>query len=448
MKELQKLKKLLGKVQLVLGMMVLVLTLALCVDGFAMVSNAETQAKVTASSAKVRKEASTSSESVGSATRDTVVTVVGETQGADGYVWYQVVVDANTSGYIRSDLLALTVVETEVEKLNPASGTVKGSSSVRVRAGATTNSAIVENVASGTALTITGRATAADGNVWYQVSFISNGTEVNGFIRSDYVDVAGELTPYTETPVTPPTEAPGTATPEPPATDTPVVEEPEPVKKYETVLRDNVWYVMDTDTNEGWDIVKLKETAETNAAAYAESEKKVKSQKVTIIFLIFLLIGAVAGIAFLIYKIKDMMDSAYFNEVEAETLRRKNAQATQSQKKVMHTVGEEKKSGASQGRPAGAPQGQRPQGARPAGAPQGARPAGASQGARPAGAPQGQRPAGAPQGQRPQGTPQAAQNQTSKNAGQGQSWQSKNFMADDDDEFEFEFLSYENDDEK
>ena len=467
------LKKLTRKVQLVLGTFVLVLTLVLCVEGFSMVSNAETQAKVTASSAKVRKEASTSSDTVGSAAKDTVVTVVGETQGADGYVWYQVVVDGNISGYIRSDLVALAETEISVEKLNPVGGTVKGSTSVRVRQNASTNSAIVENVASGTALTVTGRANGSDGKIWYQVSFIANGAEVNGFIRSDYVDVSGELTPYTETPVTPPTEEPGTTdTPDPGTTETPDVVEPQPVKKYETVLRDDIWYVMDTDTNEGWDIVKLQETAKNNADAYTESAKKVKSQKVVIIILVFLLIAAAGGIAFLIYKIKDMMDSAYFNEVEAETLRRRNAQAAQGQKKVMHTVGEEKKPGTPgprpQGqRPAGAPGGARPAGApggaRPAGAPAGTRPAGAPGGARPAGAPQGQRPAGAPGGARPTSAPAGARpagapggarpasasgEQAAKNPAQGQNWQSKNFMADDDDEFEFEFLSYDNDDEK
>ena len=369
------LKNFTRKLQVVMGMFALVLTLALCVEGFSMVGQADTPAKVTASNAKVRKEASTSSESVGSAAKDTVVTVVGETRGADGYVWYQVVVDANTKGYIRSDLLTLTETKSDVEKLNPVSGVVEGNSSVRVRSAASTSSQIVKNVASGTTLTVTGRTKGSDGNVWYQVSFIADGSEVNGFIRSDYVKVSGSLTPYTEAPVATATPAP-TATPGPSATTPPEPTTPVVTKKFETVERDGIWYVMDTSTNEGWDINKLKETAENNANAYAASQKAVKSQKVVIILLIFLLIGAIAGIAFLIYKMKDMLDSAYFNEVEAETLRRRNAQANQENKKVMMTVGEDKK-------PVGAPQG-----ARPVGAPQGARPVGAPQGARPVGAPQ------------------------------------------------------------
>ena len=57
---------------------------------------------------------------------------------------------------------------------------------------------------------------------------------------------------------------------------------------------------------------------------------------------------------------------------------------------------------------------------------------GAPQGARPAGGAQSQRSAGAPQGQKQTGS---------------QGWKSRNFMSEDDDEFEFEFLNYEGDEE-
>lgn len=63
---------------------------------------------------------------------------------------------------------------------------------------------------------------------------------------------------------------------------------------------------------------------------------------------------------------------------------------------------------------------------------------------RPGSAPAGARPAGAPQGARPQGAPQGSQEQAAKS----KDFQSRNFMADEDDEFEFEFLSYDSDDEK
>ena len=96
----------------------------------------------------------------------------------------------------------------------------------------------------------------------------------------------------------------------------------------------------------------------------------------------------------------------------------------------MHEVGAER-------RPAGKPAGQggRPvQGQRPAG--QQARPV--TQGARPA-APQTGRPA--PQVDRPV---KPAQNNGNP---QDPGWKSKNFMSDDD-EFEFEFLNWDGDEEQ
>ena len=86
-------------------------------------------------------------------------------------------------------------------------------------------------------------------------------------------------------------------------------------------------------------------------------------------------------------------------------------------------------------RPVGGVQGQR------ASAPQGQRPAGASQGQRPAS--QG--------GRRPEGTPgQASQGGKQRQAvqGGGQKAQPKNFMAEDDDDFDFEFLNYDGEEEQ
>ncbi len=474
MKEVQMLKKTFGKWKALAGLFAVVFAFVLFCDAFSMVSLADSQAKITASSAKVRKEATTNSESLGSVMKDTTITVTGEEQGADGYVWYKVVVNDNLSGYIRSDLVAITEEAAEVTKVNPISGTVKGSATVRVRSNASTSSEIVRTVSSGTTLTVTGKATASDGKVWYQVSCTVDNTLVEGFIRYDYVELSGELTPYTEQPATP-TEAPVEPTQEPEvpvATPTPEVQ-----KDYDTVYQDDAWFLVETETGRGWNIKLLFEAAEQNEQVAKEFEADVKSQKVVIIILVFLLVAAAAGAGFLVFKIKDMMDSAYFNQVEAETIRRKNA-AGQS-KRVMHTVGGDdrktaKPAGTPQGqrpagtpqgqRPAGTPQGQRPagapQGQRPAGTPQGQRPAGAPQGQRPAGTPQGQRPAGVPQGQRPVGTPQSQRpvgspqeqrpadaTQAPKNGAQGQTWQSKNFMAEDD-EFEFEFLNYDGEEEK
>ena len=308
-----------------------------------------------------------------------------------------------------------------VTAVNPVSATVSGGSSVRIRSNASTTSTIVEKVSNGLALTVTGTANGSDGNVWYKVSCNSNGSEIEGFIRSDFVTLSGELTPFTE-----PTEPENPTEPTEPAEPT----EPEPPqvnKDYDTELIDGKWYLIDRLKGEQHDIQGLFDKVTNNYNAYQEAEKTAKMEKVIIIILVFLVVAASAMIALLIFKIKDMTDDAYFNEVESETIRRRSAPRSQGgSQKVMHTVGsgrtgEERAAGQRSGgaRPAGGQGGQRPGGARPAGAasgggqgsqrPGGARPAGAvpgggqggqrSGGARPAGAVSG----GSQGGQRPGG---------------------------------------------
>lgn len=438
--------------------LVLAVLMGLFVNGFSIVSSAAEQGKVTAASgAKIRAEAASSSEMVGSAAKDKTVTINSSVQGNDGYTWYQVTVD-NVSGYIRSDLIqkdgegststpaATNETPAEVAKVNPVSATVTGSQSVRIRSNASTTSQIVTTASSGLVLTVTGQATGSDGKTWYQVSFTSNGAAVEGFIRSDYVNLSEELTPYTEEPVAPETPAETPAEPETPAETT-------EKKPYETVQQNGEWYLVVTESNQGYAIQDIFDKMTSNAEEYAKLEKKVKSDKVVIIILVILLVGAAGGATFLFFRMKDMADAKYFNEVEKETLRRREP-ARQGGQKVMHTVGAEKGGARPAGaRPAG---GTRPAGAKPAGgtrhagtAPAGAKPAGGTRpaGAAPAGAkPAGNaRPAGAPQtGTKPAG----ALKQASKSGNAQQGWQSKNFMAEDDDEFEFEFLNYDGEEEE
>ena len=477
------------------GMLALVLVLGagLFSEDLAIVSHAESAAKVTASSAKIRKSADSSSEVVGSTTKDKTISIKSQTQGADGYTWYEVYVDANTLGYIRSDLVSITDGSTppsssnttsaatttntatpapaanetpvEVTAVEPMSATVTGGQSVRVRSNASTTSQIVSTAENGTALTVTGQATGTDGNTWYQVSFISNNTEVTGFIRSDYVALSGEL------------QAPSA---EQPAEEQPSEEQPadetQTSKDWDTQLQGDAWYLLDMVGQKQYKIDDLfssiDQITEINAQ-FETNQKKITSQKVVIIILVIILVALAAAVTLLIFKIKDMNDAAYFSGVEEETERRRvdRPQGGRSQggrpqggrpapqgsrpkitPTVMQDVGEER-------RPASRPAGQ---GTRPASKPaarpvsQTARPAAqtarpAAQTARPVGqqgrpvkpaAPQGGRPA--PQVDRPVSRPaRPVQNGGEQDPG----WKSKNFMSDDD-EFEFEFLNWDNDDDK
>ena len=476
--------------------LVLVLGAGLFAGDLAIVSHAESAAKVTASSAKIRKSADSSSEVIGSASKDKTISIKSQTKGADGYTWYEVYVDANTLGYIRSDLVSITdgstpssssgttttttttttatpapaVNETPVEvtAVEPLSATVTGGQSVRVRSNASTTSQIVTTAENGMALTVTGQATGTDGKTWYQITFISNSIEVTGFIRSDYVALSGELQAPVE---------------EQPTEEQPVEEQPEDTqttsKDWDTQLQGDAWYLLDMAGQKQYKIEDLfnsiDQITEINAQ-FDTDQKKLKSQKAVIIVLVILLVFLAAAVTLLIFKIKDMMDAADFSDAEESVRRRRvdrpktgrpagQSSRPQGSQKVMHEVGAERRP-TGQGQRSVTGQQTRPtgQGARPAG--QGARPAGqssrpvADQQARPAG--QGARPVAGQQA-RPAGQgarPVAPQSQRSvapqvdrptrpvqKEGNQDPGWKSKNFMSDDD-EFEFEFLNWDGDEEQ
>ncbi|MCM1100635.1 MAG: SH3 domain-containing protein [Clostridium sp.] len=528
---MKKSVKLQSRMRVIAGVFLLfiMVTAGLLSEPLSIVGRADSTGRVTApSGAKIRAEASTTSESVGSAEADSEWSVKGQVTASDGYTWYQVSVDGRT-GYIRSDLMTITdgstpasvggsttttpaaggstpttstpdevlVAVTEVE---PVSASVYGSSPVRVRQNASTTSRIVATAQGGAALTVTGTATGTDGNEWRRVKFTSGSSEVEGFIRADYVTLSGELTPAGtgETPTVEPQ----------PDVETPTV--PEDTKDWDTFYEGDKWHLYDNVENKSYDIEQIFESVSTNVNTLNDMLSKNKTQQIIIVILIILLIGLAGVISFLIFKLRDMADSAYFNEVERETTRRRTAdRPVERSQGGQRTSGGQRPAGQ---RPAGSGSGtgngQRPAGQRPAGnsngngqRPAGQRPAGTGSGAgngqRPAGSGNGngngQRPAGGNgqraagsgsgtgNGQRPAGSgngnerrqsgrrpsddyePVQPRQERMQESGSGQEdayessaqetpsgqtrakggWKSKNFINDD--EFEFQFLDWEED---
>lgn len=473
----------------------LVLTVWFAVSAFTIVSHAQSQGKVTADSAKIRKEASTSSEVVGSADKNASVTINGQITGSDGNIWYQVFVDASNLGYIRSDLVSITDGSTPstltsttasseassssassgaassnetpaaVTEVNPVSATVTGGQAVRVRSNASTTSSIVTTAESGLALTVTGTANGSDGKEWYQVNFSVNGSEVTGFIRSDYVNLSEELTaPEAEAPEE--AEGNGDAEPEDTGTD----EKP----KYEAVNEGGEWYLIDwypddSDTPGQYKISEIFESVNKNGELYMAATKNVKTLKAVVIVLVFFIIVLIAALTVMVFRAREVADAEYYAEVERETVRRRSADRPQTggQNKQRPTgsgrQGDRTRQGqaksvqgqtrAVQGQPKAA-QGQkmqerpaqnaskqpvRGQDGRPVQSAQGQRPVQGSQQR-----PQGQRPA---QSVNPQRAAQTEDASAKKQLRPAQSRKPKNFMTDDD-EFEFEFLNWDGEDDK
>lgn len=432
---------------------------------------------ITAPSAKIRESASTSSAHIGSALSGEKYTITGQESGADGYTWYKVTFEETKSGYIRADLISVAgevpaAVEqpatynptVTVTELTPVTATVTGSS-VRVRPDAAASGGVVTSVVRDTVITIDGMATGSDGKIWYRVNCTVGNQAILGFVREDFVSLQGEVTPPSSVvtptdPVTP--DTPQEVTPEEP------VATPEP-KVYDTVYEDDKWYLLNNESNEKYVIDDVFAAVNTNRDLAVKYEKTAKSQKGFIWALSILLVLALGAVAFLVWKLKDMLDEAYFKQVEKKTLRDREG----APKKVMHTVGQERGTGQQTRRPSQGQQqrnGQRPAGEgvrRPAGQtrPNGEavrkpvnRPEGVPTANRPAQGQQ-QRPGGeavkkqAPVGQQPAQPvkqPQqsaAAPAKEQQTPAKPQGFQPKNFMADDD-EFEFEFLNWDGEEEE
>lgn len=405
--------------------LLLVLAIGLGSDRFAIVSLADNQCKVISDGgAKIRQEASTSSAMVASAAQNETLTIKSQTTDAEGMIWYSIATSNGTTGYIRSDLVEVaegttianqvpsttenntstTTTASNVTAVNPVSATVKGggSTGVRVRESASTDGSIVTKASDGLALTVVGQADGTDGKVWYQVNFIADGKEYTGFIRSDYISLDGEVTPYTE-----PTNEPTGDEGQEDTPQEPVVEH----KDYETQLQGDTWMLIDNVNQKQYSISNLMDAAETNLKLYEESQGTIKSQKVTIIVMVILLVLVAGAGTIVILRMKEVMDSAYMEQAEQEVVRRRSADRPQTPVRTG-----ERRPGADS-----------PQGARPQGAGQGAKPQGTAQGARP-GEPE-RRTGGEERGETP-----------------APGWKSKNFMTDDD-EFEFEFLNMDSDEE-
>ena len=505
-----------------LAAVALVFALVFFADGFRAVGLAAS-GKANAK-ANIRKSPSTSSEAVGSTSKGSTIEILSQTTGSDGKVWYEVTVDANTKGYIRSDLVDVAAGTTipgsgdgdsagagssvagDVEAVTPVGATVAGSNTVRVRTSAstTTSNNILTTVTKGTEVTVIGKTVGSDKKTWYQVKLTVEGKEVVGYVRSDYLALTGEIKPLEADPIT-------DVNPTDPQIQEPEIQEPEvkePVKRYETALEGENWKLIDYEEAVQYDIKEFFDKANEYKTSYETAQKKLKARTGWMVFFLILALAAIAGIAYLLFRLKEIKEEAFITSIENNTPRR-TAERPRGEARGGQNAGRERPAirdgleprreenqrpangqRSSGNRPA---QGQRPEGARaqrPEGA-QGQRPANpqAQQGQRPANpqAQQGQRPANpqARQGQRPEGAqgqrpanPQAQQSQRPANpqaqqgqrpanpqARQGQrpegaqgqrpanpqpqqapqtAARPKNFAQDSDD-MEFEFLNWDSD---
>ena len=312
--------------------------------------------KVSADAAKIRETASTSADVVGSTVKGSKLDVLSSTKDGSGYTWYKVYVDGNTTGYIRADLVTdvdgdiktesssssssettetkkteettqtetvTEVVTTTVEACEFTSRTT--TDSVSVREGASTKSNKKATAPAGQALSITGQANGSDGQIWYQISY----GDVNGFIRSDYVNTAtgsegegeGEAEGETEEPEETEMEA-----------DLPVSA---PNNDYELKYEPNndgvdTWYLYDHIKGTRQSIDNINAVMQQSQAAESSDAGDASKYKKIVIIMGIVILFLVIAVSILLFKLRDSYedweddedDEAYEDELPQRPVRK------------------------------------------------------------------------------------------------------------------------------
>lgn len=331
-----------GILGLVVGMFVFWIsaTVALAAEG-----------TVQADTAKIRKEASTDSEVIGSTSNGSKIDVVGGVKDASGTIWYKVPNGNNTYGYIRSDLLKVSgdVKITENSAGSSDNSSNQGSapeatvptaiaeqqatvkeSSIRVRSGASTKHAAVETIDEGTVMTLIGEATDNSGNKWYQMKCEYNGKTVEGYVRSDLISIgapvvneetpadggenSGEVFPEDADPNAPVLDGTGMddnmVEPEVPA-------EPEH-NDYEVVYNNDEYWLYDNTEGTMMKVSDIMSVLDTANESYEKLNDQLKSNKIIIVVLAFIIALLVVAVTFLIFKLRDMFYGDYYEDEDED----------------------------------------------------------------------------------------------------------------------------------
>lgn len=297
------------------------------------VSRADITGTVKVESANIRGSADSTSAAVGSVTRGKTVSIKSETTDASGARWYEVYVNANTTGYVRADLIDRDGTEslptsgggaqageaTEVSQGEAQGETASGAlaqaetamdaqyakvkvQSAKIRPEPSTNVKEVESVPNGTELIVSGQSNgASDGKVWYFVTFTgADGSSKTGFVRSDLVDL-GDMVPVPEE--------------QPAPEEQPVPEETqEPVSQdYEVAQKDGEWYLID-NLGGGYEykLQPLLDAYSMQSDTADEDAKSLVRQRIVIVVLGVLTAALLIVVIIMGIKLRD----AYYEDYE------------------------------------------------------------------------------------------------------------------------------------
>lgn len=301
------------------------------------VSLADSTGTVNVESAVIREKADTSGEVVGSAARGNTVTIKSETQDSSGTLWYEVVIDGDKTGYIRSDLIdkqgdgneASQTASSDTDGQDAAQSSASGAmiapdtvmdpqyaavsaNSINVRATPSANESAVGKLTKDAEVIVSGQSDGSDGKVWYYVTYTDNdGAEKSGYIRSDLLSL-GDMVPVPEE-----------ETPEPQENA------PEPEEShnndYELTHEPNddgtdEWYLLDYTGGTGikYSVDQLMEATKERSENDAADAKTLVRQRIVIIVLIVLIVILIVAVVIMALKLRDVYYEDYEEEEEEE----------------------------------------------------------------------------------------------------------------------------------
>lgn len=297
------------------------------------VSLADSTGTVKVDSVKIREKTDTGSKVIGSAARGATVSIRNEVQDDSGTLWYQVFVNANTTGYIRADMIekkegsttndAGTLNDGAQGDSQTASGaTVQAGSAmdaqyatvspeaVKVRMAPSTNDGVVDRLTRGAQVVVSGQSEGTDGKVWYYVTFTgSGGDERTGFIRSDLLSL-GDMVPVPEEEEPEqPVETPAPA--EPVTNDYEVTYDQEKDGSY-------AWYLHDNVEGYKWKLQPLLDSVQTKEEDASDDAKTLVRQRIVIVVLIGLSVLLIVVVIIMALKLRDVYYEEYEDEDEDE----------------------------------------------------------------------------------------------------------------------------------
>lgn len=388
------------------------------------------------------------------------VKVNNEITDNSGMKWYQVFVNGNTMGYVPADKVNVsgasqgsssdsgsnanantntstnttqqatqTTTQTQTVTTTERVGKVTAGSAIRVREKASTASEQVASMEANDTFLVLEDENAADGHVWYKVEFDDHGKTVYGYVRSDLVTVE-EVTKEEKVEV----EVPVTETP---SVDT---EPPYSIISQKDAEGTTKWYILDAANGDAVEIASLLSGDASNAKAGGGLFK------ILMIVFLLLFIAAAGGATFFYMRWQDAEE--FIDEIRERQQKGKKSTQPTPQPRVAQP--------APQPRPAQpAPQ---PRPVQPAPQPRPVsrplpKPAQAPVGAGIPGMKPLPKPVSKPLPQQTYGevTPNTVDivsatqrelqnNQSAMKPASSNNWKSKNFLTDEEDDLDFDFL--------